>query len=180
MYLHSPDVIHAFYVPQFLFKRDVVPGVQNQFDLDDPGGRRGPDLPRPVRRAVRDRPPDHDCSRSMRSPRPTSRPGTHKQVAAANATPPPAPSGAAAGPTIPLIAQGVSSTSRRSRHRRPGSRSTSTTRTPGTPHDVDILDGAGAKVFDSTDVPRRRRRRTSRSRRCRRERTSSSARSTRP
>jgi len=24
--LHSPDVIHAFYVPRFLFKRDVVPG----------------------------------------------------------------------------------------------------------------------------------------------------------
>ena len=26
LYLTSPDVIHAFYVPQFLFKRDVVPG----------------------------------------------------------------------------------------------------------------------------------------------------------
>ena len=33
LYLRSPDVIHAFYVPQFLFKRDVVPGVDNQFDL---------------------------------------------------------------------------------------------------------------------------------------------------
>ena len=27
--LHSPDVNHAFYVPQFLFKRDVVPGREN-------------------------------------------------------------------------------------------------------------------------------------------------------
>ena len=27
--LESPDVIHAFYVPQFLFKRDVVPGRIN-------------------------------------------------------------------------------------------------------------------------------------------------------
>ncbi len=27
------DVIHAFYVPQFLFKRDVVPGRTNQFDF---------------------------------------------------------------------------------------------------------------------------------------------------
>ena len=26
----SPDVIHAFYVPQFLFKRDVVPGPGEQ------------------------------------------------------------------------------------------------------------------------------------------------------
>jgi cytochrome c oxidase subunit 2 len=33
LYLHSPDVIHAFYVPQFLFKRDVVPGVTNTFEF---------------------------------------------------------------------------------------------------------------------------------------------------
>jgi cytochrome c oxidase subunit II len=31
--LQSPDVIHAFYVPQFLFKRDVVPGRENVFDF---------------------------------------------------------------------------------------------------------------------------------------------------
>ena len=31
--LTSKDVIHAFYVPQFLFKRDVVPGRVNQFDF---------------------------------------------------------------------------------------------------------------------------------------------------
>ncbi len=31
--LRSPDVIHAFYVPQFLFKRDVVPGKENVFDF---------------------------------------------------------------------------------------------------------------------------------------------------
>jgi cytochrome c oxidase subunit II len=35
--LNSNDVIHAFYVPQFLFKRDVVPGRTNtfQFDVDE-------------------------------------------------------------------------------------------------------------------------------------------------
>ncbi len=33
LYLTSPDVIHAFYVPQFLFKRDVVPGRVNRFDF---------------------------------------------------------------------------------------------------------------------------------------------------
>lgn len=31
--LRSPDVIHAFYVPQFLFKRDVVPGRENAFEF---------------------------------------------------------------------------------------------------------------------------------------------------
>jgi cytochrome c oxidase subunit II len=42
LYLESPDVIHAFYVPQFLFKRDVVPGRVNSFEFtlneSDAGG----------------------------------------------------------------------------------------------------------------------------------------------
>ena len=29
----SPDVLHSFYVPAFLFKRDVVPGRQNTFEF---------------------------------------------------------------------------------------------------------------------------------------------------
>jgi len=33
VHLVSPDVIHAFYVPKFLFKRDVVPGITNIFDF---------------------------------------------------------------------------------------------------------------------------------------------------
>jgi cytochrome c oxidase subunit 2 len=33
MTLYSPDVIHAFYVPQFLFKKDIVPGHTNRFDF---------------------------------------------------------------------------------------------------------------------------------------------------
>jgi cytochrome c oxidase subunit II len=31
--LTSPDVIHSFYVPGFLFKRDVIPGVTNKVDV---------------------------------------------------------------------------------------------------------------------------------------------------
>jgi cytochrome c oxidase subunit 2 len=31
--LQSPDVIHAFYVPKFLFKRDVIPGQVNRFQF---------------------------------------------------------------------------------------------------------------------------------------------------
>ena len=42
LFLESPDVIHAFYVPQFLFKRDVVPGRINNFEFtineEDAGG----------------------------------------------------------------------------------------------------------------------------------------------
>lgn len=31
--LNSPDVIHSFWVPNFLFKMDVVPGRTNEFEL---------------------------------------------------------------------------------------------------------------------------------------------------
>ncbi|MDQ2964900.1 MAG: cytochrome c oxidase subunit II, partial [Chloroflexota bacterium] len=40
--LESPDVIHAFYVPRFLYKRDVVPGQVNRFEFrlnDDEAGQ---------------------------------------------------------------------------------------------------------------------------------------------
>jgi cytochrome c oxidase subunit II len=40
--LHSPDVIHAFYVPKFLFKRDVNPGPkENNFDFTIDSGDAG-------------------------------------------------------------------------------------------------------------------------------------------
>jgi cytochrome c oxidase subunit 2 len=32
-HLHSPDVIHSFWVPEFAFKLDVIPGRNNNFDL---------------------------------------------------------------------------------------------------------------------------------------------------
>lgn len=31
--LRSPDVVHSFYVPLFLFKRDVIPGEENVFEV---------------------------------------------------------------------------------------------------------------------------------------------------
>jgi len=41
--LESRDVIHSFYVPGFLFKRDVIPGITNEFDVEvtDIGTYRG-------------------------------------------------------------------------------------------------------------------------------------------
>jgi cytochrome c oxidase subunit 2 len=37
--LHATDVNHAFYVPQFLYKKDVIPGQVNRFDvnIEQPG-----------------------------------------------------------------------------------------------------------------------------------------------
>jgi cytochrome c oxidase subunit 2 len=32
--LHSPDVIHSFWVPAFKFKLDVIPGVNNKFEVE--------------------------------------------------------------------------------------------------------------------------------------------------
>ncbi len=32
--LASSDVVHSFWVPRFLVKRDLIPGVNNQFDVD--------------------------------------------------------------------------------------------------------------------------------------------------
>ncbi|MGE5225656.1 MAG: cytochrome c oxidase subunit II [Planctomycetaceae bacterium] len=41
--LRATDVIHAFYVPKFLFKRDAIPGRENTFDftVDEQGTYRG-------------------------------------------------------------------------------------------------------------------------------------------
>jgi len=41
--LQARDVIHAFYIPQFLFKRDAIPGRTNSFEvtIDKPGSYPG-------------------------------------------------------------------------------------------------------------------------------------------
>ena len=37
--LTGNDVVHAFYVPRFLFKQDAIPGRENEFafTVDEPG-----------------------------------------------------------------------------------------------------------------------------------------------
>lgn len=32
--LQSPDVVHSFWVPRFLSKRDLIPGIRNEIDVD--------------------------------------------------------------------------------------------------------------------------------------------------
>jgi len=147
LFLKSPDVIHAFYVPQFLFKRDVVPGVTNQFDLEIPASDAGQTYRGQCAElcGIGHRimifevhalaPADFDA-------------WTQKQVAAANATPPPAPSGAAAGPSIPLIAKGVKFDQSALTAPAGGFTIQFDNQDAGTPHDVDILDANGAKTFD--------------------------------
>ena len=149
LFLYSGDVIHAFYVPQFLFKRDVVPGLENQFDLDIPASDAGQTY-------------RGQCAelcgvghRIMVFEVHVLAPADfqaweQKQIAAANATPPPAPSGAAAGPTIPLVAQGIKFD--QATLTAPSTGFTihfDNKDTAGTPHDVDIFDASGAKVVDN-------------------------------
>ena len=149
LFLYSGDVIHAFYVPQFLFKRDVVPGLENQFDLDIPASDAGQTY-------------RGQCAElcgvghrimvfEVHALAPADfQAWEQKQIAAANATPPPAPSGAAAGPTIPLVAQGVKFD--QSSLTAPATGFTihfDNKDTAGTPHDVDIFDASGARVVDN-------------------------------
>jgi cytochrome c oxidase subunit II len=99
--LRSMDVIHAFYVPKFLFKRDVVPGRDNSFDftIDEPGTYRGqcaelcgPSHGQMVFEV-------HALSQADYTT------WYQQQVDKAKATPTPAPSGQAAGPVVELAAQ---------------------------------------------------------------------------
>jgi cytochrome c oxidase subunit 2 len=150
LFLESPDVIHAFYVPQFLFKRDVIPGVHNQFDLDIPASDAGQTY-------------RGQCAelcgvghRIMLFEVHALAPADFqawwaKQIAAANATPPPAPSGAAAGPTIQLVAQNVKFDQAALTAPATGFTVHYDNKDAGTPHDFDILDAGGQKVFDSKE-----------------------------
>jgi cytochrome c oxidase subunit 2 len=152
LFLHSPDVIHAFYVPQFLFKRDVVPGIDNQFDLTIPAEDAGQTY-------------RGQCAElcgighrimvfEVHALAPADfQTWYDQQVAKANATPPPAPSGGG-GPPVDVTAQGVKFLE-----------ATLTAPATGftihfdnkdgatTSHDVDILDPSGTKVFDMAPFP---------------------------
>ena len=155
LFLRSPDVIHAFYVPQFLFKRDVVPHLNgeadNEFDLDIPAGDAGQTY-------------RGQCAelcgvghRIMVFEVHVLAPADFqawvaKQQTAASATPPPAPSGAAAGPTIPLVAQNIKFDQSTLTAPAAGFTIHYDNKDAGTPHDFVILDNAGAKVFGSPVV----------------------------
>ena len=97
--LRATDVIHAFYVPQFLFKRDVGPGQGERLRLQRRSARSRPAgrLPRPVRRAVRPPALGHAVHGQGPGPGGVRSPGCKEQIDAANAKPSPQPSGVPAG-----------------------------------------------------------------------------------
>jgi cytochrome c oxidase subunit 2 len=153
LYLSSPDVIHAFYVPQFLFKRDVIPGVVNQFDLTLDASDAGQTF-------------RGQCAElcgighrvmlfEVHALAPDAFDAWYQgKLTEAAATPTPVPSGAANGPKLDLVAQNVKfdKTDLSAPANTPFTIHFDN-RDPGTAHDVDILDAGGTKVFDGKDFP---------------------------
>jgi cytochrome c oxidase subunit 2 len=151
LFLRSPDVIHAFYVPQFLFKRDVVPGITNQFDLQIPASDAGETY-------------RGQCAElcgighhimmfevHVLAPNDFQTWFTQAQ-AAANATPPPLPSGQAAGPTINLVAKGVKFDQSTLTVPATGFTLHYDNQDAGIPHDFVVLDNSGTKVFGGPTI----------------------------
>jgi cytochrome c oxidase subunit II len=152
LYLTSPDVIHAFYVPQFLFKRDVVPGIVNEFDLT-------------IEAQFANQTFRGQCAelcgvghRIMVFEVHAMDPGKFQawydgKLAAASATPTPVPSGGG-GPVVDLVAKAVKF-DKTEITAKPDAPFTIhfDNQDAGTPHDVDILDGSGATVFEGEAFP---------------------------
>ncbi len=155
--LASRDVIHAFYVPKFLFKRDAVPGKTNTFDftVDVAGTYRGQcaELCGPghgamvfdvhaVDQATFDTWFQDQVAKAQATPTPPPSAGPTASGGA------PAPSGAAQGPALELSAQNIAY-------------STDSLQAPadapftihfknddtGVPHNVAIKDTSGTEVF---------------------------------
>jgi len=160
LYLTSQDVIHAFYVPQFLFKRDVVPGMVNEFDLtldtDDAGQVfRGQcaELCGTGHRIM-------TFDVSVMTPD-DFQVWYDQKVTEAEASPPPPPSGEpggsggpppGGGPVIGIVAVSVQfNVEELSAPANAPFTIQLDNQDAGTPHDVDILDEAGTKVFDGKD-----------------------------
>jgi cytochrome c oxidase subunit 2 len=101
--LSSGDVIHAWYVPRFLFKRDVIPGVTNHFEFTVDPAEAGQTFHGQCAELCGT---GHNAMHFdvMAMTQTDYDAWLAKLVAAANATPPPAPSGAA---TLQLSAMNI-------------------------------------------------------------------------
>ena len=166
--LRSKDVIHAFYVPKFLFKRDVVPGKLNTFDftIDDAGTYRGQCAElcgsghaRDGVRRQRRRPVDVQrlAAEADRRGRRDAGPGAVGPAGASGQPGHRVSRGHRASLVVgpPSISPRRTSRSRRTPSRRrptSRSRSTSTTRTPGVAHNVAIHDASGAEIFKGRPI----------------------------
>jgi cytochrome c oxidase subunit 2 len=159
--LTSNDVIHAFYVPAFLFKRDVVPGHINEFDLTVEASWAGKVLSGQCAELCG---VGHDIMLfdvTLMSPE-DFQTWYDKKVAEAEASPPPPPSGEpggsgappppGGGTTVDLIAHNVAFDKKEISA--PANQPWTIhldNQDAATPHDVDILDASGAKVADNKE-----------------------------
>jgi cytochrome c oxidase subunit II len=143
--LRADDVIHAFYVPKFLFKRDVVPGKVNTFTftVEEPGTYRG------------------QCAELCGAfhgsmifdvharPKAEFDAWLAAQIEKANATPPPAPSGEVAGTVVEAAAQNVQFTTQAltAPADAPFTIHFKNEDAAGVLHNIEIKDASGAPVF---------------------------------
>ena len=155
LYLQSPDVIHAFYVPQFLFKRDVVPGRVNSFEFtlkeSDAGGTfhgQCAELCGVSHNAM------HFDVHAMTGAEFDA--WLEGKIAEANASPPPPPSGQPAGPTLQIAAQNIAfDTAALTAPADTPFKIDFDNRDPSIPHNVAIHEGspAGPEVFKGEVFP---------------------------
>jgi cytochrome c oxidase subunit 2 len=143
--LRSTDVIHAFYVPKFLFKRDVVPGKTNTFNftVEEPGTYRGQcaELCGAFHGAM--------LFEVHAQPKAEFDAWLAAQIEKANATPAPQPSGDAAGPVTEVAAQNVAFTTAAISAPKdaPFVIHFANNDPAGTLHNVQIKDASGKDVF---------------------------------
>jgi cytochrome c oxidase subunit 2 len=148
--LSSPDVIHAFYVPKFLFKRDVVPGKLNMFEftIDEPGTYNGQcaELCGTGHGAM--------LFQVRALPRAEYDAWLQAAIAQASATPPPAPSGAPQGQVVAIDAQNVAFTTTEVTAPKdaPFTIHFRNQDAAGVLHNVEIKDAANATVFKGEPI----------------------------
>jgi cytochrome c oxidase subunit 2 len=149
--LSSGDVIHAWYVPRFLFKRDVIPGQTNHFEFTVDPAEAGQTFHGQCAElcgsghrvmlfnVVAMSQPDFDAWLA-------------KLVEAANATPPPAPSGA---PVIDLGAKDIAYDKHEleAKAYAPFVIAFKNDDPASITHDVDIKDAGGTVVANEEPIP---------------------------
>jgi heme/copper-type cytochrome/quinol oxidase subunit 2 len=149
--LDSGDVIHAWYVPRFLFKRDVVPGQTNHFEFtvnEDEVGQvfhgQCAELCGTGHRVmlfsvIAMSPADYEAF-------------VAKLVEIENATPPPAPSGA---PVLKEEAKGVNflQTSLQAPANAPFVIEFTNSDPSALTHDIDVKDSSGKVVENQDTIP---------------------------
>ena len=147
--LRAVDVIHAFYVPRFLFKRDAIPGRENTFDftVDEIGTYRGQcaELCGPYHGSM-----VFDVHAVSKADFDT---WFQAPVAKAQATPTPAPSGQASGPVVELAAQNVAFTT--TSLQAPANTAFTIhfkNQDASVPHNVEIKDASGAIAFQGGTI----------------------------